>query len=338
MRAGIIFLALTIAPLALGAPTPHKPIEPLPFNLPLDGTLVLTIHHGQITIIGSDRDRVSVEELRSRNPRKISISQKKTPGTFTITTTLNMNQREFQQYVKRATTRRDVVIRLRVPKQYNVRISNLYGSTTIRDMEGAAISINQIQGKVSVEGGTSPVRIQTVGGNISIESTNSPVSITTQSGQVLLTKTTDGGKVESISGDITIRNGEGMFELSTKSGNISTDYLHGGLAAKSKSGLIFEDHMNGFVTAESEHGEVEVVLADDHQPVPLKLISGNGDVKIHIPRKLKATLFAESKSGSIYSGVPIRPRDDQHLKGRLRGGGEMIALQTESGDISLLPR
>ncbi|MFC2075000.1 DUF4097 domain-containing protein [Bdellovibrionota bacterium] len=319
-------------------PAPHDVRFPPRFAFPFDGTISISVNHGLVTIVGTSGQDVVIEELTVRDPDQISLTQQRGLMRYELRAVPKTGREEFWEYTKHVADRYDVRIRLRVPKTTSIQISNLYGTTSVFGMEGSLVDLDQMNGVINVENSAAPLQIHGVSSRVKGRFLSGPLNIKSESGEINLEGVSDGGMLKTSTGNINISDGIGTFELVTKSGKLTINGIDGALHAKSDSGFIFADKVRGFVDVSSQSGGVEVILDKEQIPVPLKFSSLTGDLKLHIPKSLPATLTAQTTAGSIYSGVSIRSRDDRNLSGRLNGGGELISLNTENGDISLLAR
>jgi DUF4097 and DUF4098 domain-containing protein YvlB len=138
--------------------------------------------------------------------------------------------------------------------------------------------------------------------------------------------------------------GAGPVDCETDSGDVEVSAIEGNVNASSDSGDIRIRRVKGRVHAEADSGDVEALeIAGD---IEVETDSG----EILISQTLAAPIRAEADSGSISvklapdSGYTIRMETDHgritapgmEVNGCLRGGGPVVDLETDSGDIDIV--
>ena len=201
------------------------------------------------------------------------------------------------------------------------------------------------------------------------EAVDGMIEIVTAHGDVFA-RTTDGNiKIENaralvtaraVDGKIDISDANGDINASTTDGNIRVGNVHGTVTTKAVDGNIRIQNAHGSVSAISTDGNVEaalVVTAPGLNP-RCHLISAEGDVTIHLPENLAASIEAEVSSGGLVLsrlwrdevgrlqsdfglnksefGVLHYNRIKAH--GDINGGGDLIRLESTSGNVFIRKR
>lgn len=178
------------------------------------------------------------------------------------------------------------------------------------------------------------VKSHTGSGSQSISGVSGPVDAGSGSGRLKLSDI--GGPVEASagSGSISADGVAGAFEAHTGSGGIRlTQVAPGDVDVSAGSGSIELRGVVGTLRARAGSGRIDV---DGQMAGPWDLDTGSGSVHVTLPADAVFTLDAESNSGGIVVDHPVTIQGKvsrKHLKGEVRGGGEMLKIETGSGQI-----
>jgi hypothetical protein len=159
---------------------------------------------------------------------------------------------------------------------------------------------------------------RTGSGDVTVEGIRGPVQAETGSGDV---------KMRGLHGNVTAQTGSGdtrfegieaeRVEIKTGSGDVSVRDLHCALAARTGS------------------GDIE---AEGQPTGAWRLHTGSGEVKLRLPADLGFDLEARSSSGDVNTNLPVTVEGaigHGEVRGKVRGGGVPVEVQTGSGDISI---
>jgi len=178
------------------------------------------------------------------------------------------------------------------------------------------------------------VKSHTGSGSQSVSGVSGPVEIGSGSGR--LTVTGIGGPVEASTGSGSIVADEiaGAFEAHTGSGRIRlTQVAPGDVEVTAGSGSSELHGIVGALRVRSGSGRIDV---DGQQTGPWDLDTGSGSIHVALPADAAFTLDAESNSGGIVVDHPVTVQGKvsrKRLKGEVRGGGELLRIETGSGQI-----
>jgi DUF4097 and DUF4098 domain-containing protein YvlB len=182
------------------------------------------------------------------------------------------------------------------------------------------------------------VKSHTGSGSQTITGVAGPVEAGTGSGSVTLTDI--GGTVNARSGSGAIRANEiaGAFEAHTGSGSVRlTQVAPGDVVVSTGSGSSELHGVVGALHVRAGSGRVEV---DGQQTGAWDVDTGSGSVRITLPEDAAFKLDAKTGSGGIALGHPLTitiqgkvPK--KHLKGDVRGGGDLLKIETGSGGIRI---
>jgi DUF4097 and DUF4098 domain-containing protein YvlB len=153
-------------------------------------------------------------------------------------------------------------------------------------------------GSQEISGVSGPVEVGTGSGRLTLTDIGGAVSARTGSGSVRLT--------QAAPGDVVVTTGSGSSELHG---------IVGALRVKAGSGRI---------------------IVDGQQEGVWNLDTGSGSVRVSLPEDAAFELDAETGSGGINIEHPLTVQgkiSKRHLRGQVRGGGELLAIETGSGSI-----
>ena len=246
----------------------------------------------------------------------------------------------------------------------DVEIEEVTGSVTARAVDGN-IEINSTRGHVMV---------RTTDGDIEIRNTLGTVVANSVDGDIDIRHVTDDVSATTTDGDIAIRDAQRAVNANTVDGNIETDTTDGEIDAGALDGNIHLFDARGSVKAQAIRGSIEVYVArtgrDSEQTEIDKLDTAldpetqrnlettEGDVTIHLPEDLPATIEAEGSSGGlllsrlwrddlghIHSDFGMNKSEwgvffyvQSEASGDINGGGGRIRLKTNSGNIYIKER
>jgi Putative adhesin len=159
---------------------------------------------------------------------------------------------------------------------------------------------------------------------------------------------------ETGSGDVTVEGISGPAEVQTGSGDVTMHGVHGNVRAQTGSGDTKFDGIDAErVEIKTGSGDVELrdlrcaleahtgsgdIRADGRPTGRWRLDTSSGEVKLHLPSDLGFDLEAHTGSGDVHAGGNLSLTvqgsfGHGELRGKARGGGVPVEVQTGSGDI-----
>ncbi len=178
------------------------------------------------------------------------------------------------------------------------------------------------------------VKSHTGSGSQSISGVAGPVEVGSGSGRLTLSDIGGSVNASAGSGSISAEGVAGAFDAHTGSGAIRLiQVAPGDVEATAGSGSIDLKGVVGALRARSGSGSINV---DGQMAGPWDLDTGSGSVHVTLPTDAAFTLDAESNSSSITVDHPVTIQgkmSKKRVKGDVRGGGEMLRIETGSGRI-----
>jgi hypothetical protein len=153
-------------------------------------------------------------------------------------------------------------------------------------------------------------------GDIRIEGVGGPVDCETDSGQI---------EVSFIGSEV---------RASTDSGGIRILGVKGAVDARTDSGRIEALEVAGTIDANTDSGSIQV---SQTVVAPVCVHSDSGRIRVKLADGGGYTVRAKTDGGRIELPVVGRARSSRHeLEGEVRGGGSVVDLETDSGDIEVV--
>jgi len=224
-----------------------------------------------------------------------------------------------------------------------VIIDDIDGSVTLAT-SGGDIAVNDIDGSVTLttSGGDitfsdirGSLKAGTSGGNILGASVSGASSLATSGGDIRLQRADADLKVGTSGGDIELGEVGGWLKARTSGGGIEVMRARGDVKVSTSGGDIVLEEMEGFVEARSSGGRMEIEFAPgNHHGGDLS--ASGGDLNVRLPRGVGFDLDADADGGEVRAVLPVETegrRDGHRLRGTIAGGGNLLKLRNNNGDI-----
>jgi hypothetical protein len=226
------------------------------------------------------------------------------------------------------------------------------GGDIMVDTASGDLRLHTNGGRIRVNSASSRLTADTLGGDLFVGTARGPVSLETNGGSIHISRTESDLKAETAGGNIEAGDVGGSAILETAGGTIRLNSARGTVHAETASGAIHLGRVQGGIRAETANGGItaEFVGAKLSDST---LETAVGDITVYIPSNLACSVRAavEMASGhSIRSDFPevkvttpqrrdsdedYGPRE-QSASGTINGGGPLLRLRTNMGDIQIL--
>jgi len=186
--------------------------------------------------------------------------------------------------------------------------------TTVRTHSGS--------GDQTIEGTRGNVDAQTGSGDVKLSNLTGEIRLQTGSGDVRAREISGPVRGGAGSGDIEVEEtGSGDVDLHTGSGNITVRGIQGGFRGEAGSGDI---------------------TAEGTQSGAWEIHTGSGNVHVRLPGSAAFDADISTSSGTIEVNSPLEmtvqgrvQESRKQIRGKVRGGGPLLAVRTGSGDIHI---
>jgi hypothetical protein len=191
-------------------------------------------------------------------------------------------------------------------------------------------------------------------GNQTVNGIHGPVEVNAGSGGLKVSNISDTVRADTGSGDIEIAHVKGNVRAKAGSGSIEATDIGGGFEAGTGSGHIrLEQTAPGAVRADTGSGGLELrglkgsldakagsgaIRVDGNPTGAWTVHTGSGSVQLKFPANASFDLDAHTSSGSISVDHPVTVQGAmgrKEVRGKVRGGGVPVAVETGSGNIEI---
>ena len=188
-------------------------------------------------------------------------------------------------------------------------------------------TIDALRGPVKAETGSGSIKVSDIGSEVNVETGSGSVDARDVSGPLV---------ASTGSGSIRATGIGGAAKASTGSGSVRLELVApGDVEVETGSGSVEVAGLRGALTVETGSGSITV----DGEPAGnWKMTTGSGGVSVTLPAQAAFELNARTSSGRIYSDHPILVQGTigtRELRGKVRGGGVLVAVSTGSGNIRI---
>ena len=287
------------------------------YDLKNGGSLNVENQAGSVRITGWNNDKIEINIRKRGRWDDFEVLVDKRGDRFYIE--LEYPDRDWDNRWYGRNNNTSVFLDINVPNRTRLDLHSLNGG----------IEVEKIDSFVEVDAVNGGVEIRDINGDVEGESANGSVEVYDVTGRV---------NAHSANGSVIVRN-------------------TGDVDANSGNGRVNVYSTNGSnVRANSGNGSVEVELERVDPRGRYDLSSGNGSVRIHIPRDAKADITARVKARRLHSDFDIFDEyDDRYsrsrrrsyyryddatrtFRGTLNGGGGRIHLSVSQGSVDIRKR
>ncbi len=185
--------------------------------------------------------------------------------------------------------------------------------------------IEGIRGPAEVHSGSGNLEISNIGGEVRADAGSGNVTLENIKGSVNARAGSGDIRASSIAGPFDGRTGSGSVRLQqTAAGDVRVDTGSGGVELSGVKGALVARAGSGDIRAEGEPTS------------GWRLHTGSGGVTVRLPSAAAFDLYARTSSGSISVDQPVTVQGTvgrHELRGKVRGGGTLVELETGSGNI-----
>lgn len=176
-------------------------------------------------------------------------------------------------------------------------------------------------------------------GDQTVHGLRGPIKISSGSGKVRITNVEGDVRASSGSGDIYLSAISGRIQANTSEGTIQVENLtQGDVQIASGSGRVLVSGVRGALRVASGSGNV---TARGNPTADWRFRTGSGNITVELPHDAAFDFFACTESGHISFGIPLANpawTGKTEVRGQVRGGGPLVRVETESGQIRIRNR
>lgn len=287
------------------------------------GKLVVDVDFGKVDVSPGADDNVTVEAVRLVDFDN-EAKEKEYLAAAPITLSVDGNAVTLREHAPKEArlnwphhSRMDARYVIRVPKNFSADLQT----------GGGGVSVTGLTGEVQANSGGGDLRFsklegdldaQTGGGGIKLEDCRGTLELATGGGDLVFTGGTGSLRARAGGGRIEVRDFKGDTKVSSGGGQLTLERI---------DGAVWGETGGGSITASFGGSALKKI----------ELESSGGDIELALPRSAAADITADTSSGRVTTDLPleITRKDDDHLRGKLNGGGAPVRLRTSGGSIRI---
>lgn len=281
--------------------------------------LSISSSDGNIEVIPTQKNEIEVYYIVTRRGSILDISKDELDEEVnvevsTTSSSVEITVRTRYQNWFNWDDQMDVNFRVYAPAKTASDLQTSDGSVSLKGLNGSQ-RCKSSDGHINITHVTGNVLAQTSDGNIRVEELNGDLESKTSDGDIVLEDVR--GNIESITSDgsIKVTGADGNITLRTSDGNIQFEAVSGSMQANSSDGNI-----RGQIT--QLKGELNARTSD-------------GNIEIAVPGAIGLDLDVKGES----LNVPLKnfsgSSEDEHIIGKINGGGLAVNLSSSDGNITM---
>ena len=303
--------------------------------------LEITSSGGKITVTGTSNQEVSVDVFvsgtNSSQPLSLSEISRRMENY-----TLDIRQQGAQIVcvAKRTSNQENwkeglnFVFEVKTPYQMNTRLKTSGGAIFVQDLEGKT-DIQSSGGSLTLRGIKGQTRGNTSGGAIYAEGLRDQIDLSTSGGSIQAMHISGQTKLQTSGGSINLTDIQGDLMAVTSGGSIRAKETNGQIDLKTSGGAIVLDDIRGAVKAQTSAGSITADLVQIKGPV--FLATSAGGVTVTLPKQTGLDLEVSGmRIQANLQGDFEGKKANNHLIGKVRGGGQPVKISTAAGSVRLL--
>lgn len=278
---------------------------------------------GRIKVIGWDKPQTRV-------------MLKMTAGGATLRSARRRVNKEGRPLIKRSGNSLRVVVK---EQRLDVGEDNI-PELTIRTPKAAALRLRAF-GRITVSGMQAPVDVASRVGRIQLNRLAGPVRARGELGNINLSKIAGKVNVRNVQGDIRVADVSGPVAATNEGGLIYIARTEGDIKADNLGGPIEIADPGAAVNAGTDvNTEGHIIISANQAPLGVwRARSHLGPITVRLPGNSAFNLDAISEFGQIETSFTHRPSRQpgagNTIKQQLNGGGPLVHLRTNNGNISV---
>lgn len=280
-----------------------------------DQVLRVEIPRGDVTLIGTEGDQVSVQGTLDEDTESFRFEAQGDAVVIKLELPDNWHDNHKQE--------RGAKLTIRYPNRHALEYQTISADTNASEL--GAVRMESVSGDFRLTGFVGKARVETVSGDIEARGL------------------AQGANLETVSGDVDERGGQGELRIHTVSGDLDIENQAARLDLESVSGDV--DARLGPVNqlrARTVSGELALSLSELASDGDVALESVSGDIQLTIKGDFSARVSADTGPGGRIrndwsDAVPHRGKyvSNESLEFTLGQGSGSIRLNTVSGDLQL---
>ncbi len=330
----------------------HEASEQIVHAIPANATLVIQNPHGNITVASSDEtasdgqlhltlDKTVYGNSDSESQRKIRSLEPLITSNGSVVT-IHMPSSDSR------TANMDITL----PANISLEIHAAHGDVTVNGRQ-APVAINSDHGDVQLAGIAGTVHAAMHQGDFSASNIQGDLTLNGHMEDVTLSKITGAAglngdffgdvHLENLHGPVHLHSSRTAIQIAQLTGSatldgddLTVDNATGPVTIATAAKDVSLRRVTGEVRAQNSNGSVEVKTLD---PIgAMNIENRNGSVQVSLPADAKFSVEGTAVDGEIHTDFNLSTQngnDRSIVSGSIGGGGPLIHITAEKGDITL---
>jgi DUF4097 and DUF4098 domain-containing protein YvlB len=287
------------------------------------GKLVVDVDFGKIDVSAGVDDKTTIEAFRS-----VDFGDEAKEKEYLAEVPITINAEGDT-----------VTVRARSPKavrRHSWHHSSMDGQYTLRVPKNFSAKLDTGGGSIAAAGLDGEMRADTGGGKLKFTHLHGAIAAETGGGSIDLDTCDGASDVETGGGDILLVNGKGILRARTGGGAIGVRNFSGDTDVRTGGGELALEKIAGRIAGETGGGSITASVSGNVVN-EINLESSGGGIELTLPATAAVDINAETSSGRIKTNLPLETTraDEDHLRGKLNGGGKRVVLRTSAGSITI---
>ena len=213
-------------------------------------------------------------------------------------------------------------------------LTSAHGGVQIEDCRGE-LDVTAEHGDVTARGVEGRAQVATSFGDLDLERLKGEVRAKAQNGEVSITDAKGPVFAEASFNDVKLRQVASSAEVTVTHGGASIEDIEGNLRVKASGNDVDLSNVRGAIEVEVERGGASI-LPGGALTKPVAVKTTFGGIVLQVPAGSRFDLEVSSLRGEIgvdAQGFTVSESGAGHFKGQLGGGGSLVKLASENGDV-----
>lgn len=212
----------------------------------------------------------------------------------------------------------------------DVNVETVRGALELRAQHGR-VQAREVTGNVLVESSFGDLDVSRVDGEARTRVEHGRLAVRDVKGALFAKASFNDAEIERIGGPV---------DVTVEHGGVQAASLDGGGRVEATGNEVVIDGFRGALAVQTQRAGMRLVPTGPLQ-APVTATATHGGIRLEVPSGSRFELEVESRRGELSANVPglaITRSDSSHLAGKVGGGGQLVKLIAENGDVRLEPR
>lgn len=217
-------------------------------------------------------------------------------------------------------------------------LTSSHGDVRVEECRGD-LEVTAEHGGVTARGVEGRAQVATSFGDVDLQKLNGEVRAKAQNGEVSVAEAKGPVFAEASFNDVKLRQVAGSAEVTVSHGGVSAEDIGGDLRVKASGNDVDLSDVRGAIEVEVERGGV-TILPGSALTKPVTVKTTFGGIVLKVPAGSRFELEASSLRGEVEVAAPgftISESGSGRFKGQLGGGGSLVKLASDNGDVRVEP-